>query len=155
MLTITLSVNRTEHTLSVNPTDMLVDVLRQRLGYVGTNKVCAQGICGACTILLDGSAVTSCLLLAAQADGCEIKTVEGLEADGALAPLQEAFIRHGAVQCGYCTPGFLMAATALLSDNPGPSRAEVIDALRGNICRCTGYVKIVDAVLAASPAAQS
>jgi aerobic carbon-monoxide dehydrogenase small subunit len=155
MLTITLSVNRTEHTLSIGPTDMLVDVLRQRLGYVGTNKVCAQGICGACTVLMNGSAVTACLLLAAQADGCEITTVEGLEAHGALTPLQEAFMRHGAVQCGYCTPGFLMAATAFLADNPSPSRTEVIDALRGNICRCTGYAKIVDAVLAASPAART
>ena len=145
---ITLTVNGNDHRVSVRSTEMLLEVLRDRLGQVGTNKVCAQGICGACTVLVDGKAVTACLTLAAQLDGAKVTTVEGLEHDGRLDPLQESFMRHGAVQCGYCTPGFLMAARALLDENPQPTRAEIIDALRGNICRCTGYQKIIDAVAA-------
>jgi aerobic carbon-monoxide dehydrogenase small subunit len=132
--------------LAVRPTAMLIEVLRDRLGYVGTHKVCAQGICGACTVIIDGKSATSCLTLAAQLDGTQIMTVEGLERNGSLDPLQEAFLHHGAVQCGYCTPGFLMSARAFLNENPNPSRDEIIDALRGNICRCTGYKKIIDAV---------
>ena len=143
---ITLNINGRDHRLAVRPTEMLLDVLRDRLGYVGTNKVCAQGICGACTVMAGDKSITSCLTLAVQLDETPIITVEGLEIDGRLDPLQEAFMRHGAVQCGYCTPGFLMTAKALLADNPQPSRAEIIDALRGNICRCTGYKKIIDAV---------
>jgi carbon-monoxide dehydrogenase small subunit len=143
---IAISVNGQDHRLSVRPMEMLLEVLRDRLGQVGTNKVCAQGVCGACTVILDGKSTTACLTLAAQLDGCSILTVEGLERDGHLDPLQEAFMRHGAVQCGYCTPGFLMAARAFLSENPRPTRSEIIDALRGNICRCTGYKKIIDAV---------
>lgn len=143
---ITLTINGRDHRLAVRATEMLLDVLRNRLGYVGTNKVCAQGICGACTVMADGKSITSCLTLAAQLDGAHIVTVEGLEHDGRLDPLQEAFMRHGAVQCGYCTPGFLMSARALLLDNPTPTRDEIVDALRGNICRCTGYKKIIDAV---------
>ena len=150
---IKLIVNGEKRGVLVEPTEMLLDVLRDRLGYVGTNKVCAQGICGACTVIVDGKATTSCLLLAAQADGAEIRTVEGLEKNGALDPLQEAFINYGAVQCGFCTPGFLMTARALLDENPTPTRDEIVDALRGNICRCTGYVKIVEAVAAAASAA--
>lgn len=145
-LAIDIEINGQPHRLDVGPTDILVDVLRDRLGYVGTHKVCAQGICGACTVLMDGRAITACLTLAAQADGCAITTVEGLESEAGLAPLQEAFMRHGAVQCGYCTPGFLMAAQAYLQDDPSPDRARIADALRGNICRCTGYTKIIDAV---------
>jgi carbon-monoxide dehydrogenase small subunit len=147
---ITLTINGTHHTVTVAPTDMLVDVLRDKLGYRGTNKDCAQGICGCCTVLLDEQAITSCIFLAVQADGARVTTIEGLEAGGALHPLQEAFLRHGAVQCGFCTPGFLMTAKALLDTNPSPTRAEIIDALCGNICRCTGYQKIVDAVAAAA-----
>jgi carbon-monoxide dehydrogenase small subunit len=143
---IAISVNGQDHRLSVRPMEMLLEVLRDRLGQVGTNKVCAQGVCGACTVILDGKSTTACLTLAAQLDGSSILTVEGLERDGHLDPLQEAFMRHGAVQCGYCTPGFLMAARAFLSENPRPTRSEIIDALRGNICRCTGYKKIIDAV---------
>ncbi len=150
---IKLIVNGEKRGVLVEPTEMLLDVLRDRLGYVGTNKVCAQGICGACTVIVDGKVTTSCLLLAAQADGAEIRTVEGLEKNGALDPLQEAFINYGAVQCGFCTPGFLMTARALLDENPTPTRDEIVDALRGNICRCTGYVKIVEAVAAAASAA--
>jgi carbon-monoxide dehydrogenase small subunit len=149
---ITLVVNGDRRDVSVEPTEMLLDVLRDRLGYVGANKVCAQGICGACTVIVDGQAATSCLLLAAQADGAQIRTVEGLEHDRALDPLQEAFINYGAVQCGFCTPGFLMTARALLDENPTPTREEIVDALRGNICRCTGYAKIVEAVAAAAKA---
>jgi len=141
-----LNVNGQEHGLDIQATEMLLDVLRSRLGYVGTNKVCAQGICGACTVIADGKAITSCLALAGQFSGASLTTVEGLERDGRLDPLQEAFMRHGAVQCGYCTPGFLMSARDLLNENPHPSRKEIIDALRGNICRCTGYKKIIDAV---------
>jgi carbon-monoxide dehydrogenase small subunit len=143
---IELNVNGVDHRIGVRPTEMLLEVLRDRLGHVGTNKVCAQGICGACTVIVDGKSMTSCLALAAQFDGARIRTVEGLEHDGELDPLQEAFMRHGAVQCGYCTPGFLMSARAFLDENPQPSRDEIIDALRGNICRCTGYKKIIDAV---------
>ena len=116
---ITLIVNGESRQLTVEPTDMLLDVLRDRLGYVGSNKVCAQGICGACTIIMDGKATTSCLLLAVQADGAQIKTVEGLEKGGRLDPLQEAFINYGAVQCGFCTPGFLMTARAFLDEIRG------------------------------------
>ena len=151
---VTLLINGEKRRVSVEPTEMLLDVLRDRLGYVGANKVCAQGICGACTVIVDGKAATSCLLLAAQVDGAEIRTVEGLENNGALDPLQEAFINYGAVQCGFCTPGFLMTARALLDENPTPTRDEIVDALRGNICRCTGYAKIVEAVAAVAKATE-
>ena len=147
---VTLNVNGTQHQLAVEPTDTVVGLLRDRLGLTGTHKDCSMGICGACTVLLNGRPVSSCLLLAPQADGREIRTVEGLEQDGKLSPLQEAFLTFGAVQCGYCTPGFLMTATALLEQNPKPNRTEVIEALKGNLCRCTGYKKIVEAVESAA-----
>ena len=150
LVDVTLNINGKDHSLSVTPTEMLVDVLRDRLGYIGANKVCAQGICGACTVIVNRKSVTSCLTLAVQVDGEEISTVEGMQSDGDLHPLQEAFMRHGAVQCGYCTSGFLMTAQALLEENPDPSRKQIIDELRGNICRCTGYKKIIDAVVDAS-----
>ncbi len=143
---ITLNVNGTTHELSVDPTETLVHVLRDRLGLTGTLTDCAMGICGVCTVQLNGLPVSSCLLLAAQVNGERITTVESLEQDGKLSPLQEAFLKFGAVQCGYCTPGFLMTATALLQENPHPSRDEIVDALKGNLCRCTGYKKIVEAV---------
>ncbi len=143
---ITLRVNGTAYPLSVEPTETLVNVLRDRLGMTGTHKDCCMGICGACTVLLNGQPVSSCLLLAPQVDGEAITTIESLERDGALSPLQEAFLRYGAVQCGYCTPGFLMTATALLEENPKPARDEIIDALKGNLCRCTGYKKIIEAI---------
>ncbi|MEC7489903.1 MAG: (2Fe-2S)-binding protein [Pseudomonadota bacterium] len=146
LVDVTLNINGKPHSLSVNPTEMLVDVLRDRLGYIGANKVCAQGICGACTVIVNCKSVTSCLTLAVQVDGEEISTVEGMQIDGELHPLQEAFMRHGAVQCGYCTSGFLMTAQAFLEENPDPSRKQIVNELRGNICRCTGYKKIIDAV---------
>ena len=143
---IAIEVNGTGHRLRVAPTETLLDVLRERLGLTGTHRDCCMGICGACTVLLDRRPISSCLLLAGQADGGAVTTVEALERDGALSPLQEAFLTHGATQCGYCTPGFLMTATALLEENPSPTRAEIVEALKGNLCRCTGYRKIVEAV---------
>ena len=143
---ITIQINGKTRSLGVEPTDTLIEVLRERLGLTGTNKDCCMGICGACTVLVDGLTVSSCLLLAVQADGKSVETVELLERNGTLSPLQEAFLRYGAVQCGYCTPGFLMTATALLREKQKPTRDEIIDALRGNLCRCTGYKKIVEAV---------
>ena len=143
---ISLEVNGTTHQLSVEPTVTLIDVLRNRLNLTGTNKDCAMGICGACTVLLNGQPVSSCILLAVQTDGSAVTTVEALEREGILSPLQEAFLKYGAVQCGYCTPGFLITATALLKENPSANRDEIIDALKGNLCRCTGYKKIIEAV---------
>ncbi|MBH61480.1 MAG: (2Fe-2S)-binding protein [Alphaproteobacteria bacterium] len=143
---VTLNVNGQEHKLAVEPTETVVSILRNRLELTGTHKDCSMGVCGACTVLMNGRPVSSCLLLAPQADGQEIRTVESLEHDGKLSPLQEAFLTFGAVQCGYCTPGFLMTATALLEENPKPDRGEVIEALKGNLCRCTGYKKIIEAV---------
>ena len=144
---ITLTVNETPHRVGVTPTDTLVDVLRDRLGLTGTHKDCCMGICGSCTVLLDGRPVSSCLLLAIQAEGQRITTIEGLERDGKLDPVQEAFLTHAAVQCGYCTPGFVLTAKALLDENPAATREDVLAALEGNLCRCTGYVKIIDAIL--------
>ena len=143
---VTLTVNGAGHRLPVAPTETLVSVLRDRLGLTGTHRDCAMGVCGACTVLLNGRPVSACLLLAVQAEGAAITTVEALEGEGTLSPLQHAFLTHGAVQCGFCTPGFLMTATALLAENPRPSRAEITDAIKGNLCRCTGYQKIVDAI---------
>lgn len=147
---ITLIVNGERHYLTVSPTETLIQVLRERLGLTGTHRDCAVGICGVCTVHLNGEPVSSCLLLAVQADGEEITTIEGLEKGSSLAPVQEAFLKHGAVQCGYCTPGFVMTAVALLKNNVSPSREQIVEALRGNLCRCTGYVKIIDAVESAA-----
>ena len=143
---ISLEVNGTAHQLSVEPTETLIDVLRNRLNLTGTNKDCAMGVCGACTVLVNHRPVSSCILLAVQTDGSAVTTVEALEREGVLSPLQEAFLKYGAVQCGYCTPGFLITATALLKENPSANRDEIIDALKGNLCRCTGYKKIIEAV---------
>ena len=132
----------------VQPYDTLLDALRDRLGLTGTKEGCGTGDCGACTVHLDGEPVKSCMLLAVQADGARIATVEGLAAEGELTPLQKAFNEHHALQCGYCTPGMLMSAAALLERNPTPTEDDVRYALQGNICRCTGYVNIVEAVVA-------
>ncbi|HEY1367900.1 MAG TPA: (2Fe-2S)-binding protein [Gaiellaceae bacterium] len=135
----------------VEPRLLLSDFLRHRLGLTGTHVGCEHGVCGACTVRLDGHAVRSCLMLAAQVDGHELETVEGLAADGELTPLQEAFREHHALQCGFCTPGILMAAADLL-DRGRPTREQVADLLSGHICRCTGYEPIVRAILAAADA---
>jgi len=129
----------------VEPRLVLTDFLRHRLGLTGTHVGCEHGVCGACTVLLDGVAVRGCCLLAVQVDGCEVETVESLAGAGALTPLQESFRRHHALQCGFCTPGILMAATDLLRRG-APTRAEIVDLLSGHLCRCTGYAPIVDAI---------
>ena len=145
---IKLKVNGRNFTVSVKPTDILVDVLRDKLGLTGTKKSCGLGDCGACTVLMDEKAVNSCLILAMDAQGREITTIEGLEReDGTLHPLQEAFIENAAIQCGFCTPGMLLSAKSLLDEIPNPTEEEVRQALSGNLCRCTGYAKIVQAVL--------
>ncbi len=149
-IAITLTVNGRTHTLDVPPRMTLVRLLRDVLDLTGTKESCGEGECGACTVLLDGVAVNSCLILAAETDGHDVLTIEGLAEQGELAPLQQAFLDAGAVQCGYCTPGMIMAATCLLRTNPHPSADDVRTALAGNLCRCTGYTRIVDAVLRAA-----
>ena len=129
---------------------LLVDFLREHLGLTGTHAGCEHGVCGACTILVNGDAVRSCLMFAVQANGMELTTVEGLNQDGSLSPLQASFKRHHALQCGFCTPGMLISATALLAECPRPNADQVRDAISGNLCRCTGYVPIVEAILDAS-----
>ena len=148
---IKLNVNGRGVAVMVKPTETLVDVLRDKLDLTGTKKACGLGDCGACTVLMDGKAVNSCLILAMDAQGHEITTIEGLEKkDGTLHPLQEAFLENGAVQCGFCTPGMVLSAKALLDENPSPTEEEIRRALAGNLCRCTGYAKIVQAVLETS-----
>ena len=147
---VNFKVNGQVYDLLVEPYRSLIDVLRDEIGLTGTNRGCNQGDCGACTIILNGKAVNSCLLLAVDAEGGDILTIEGLAADGVLHPLQQAFIDEGAVQCGYCTPGMIMQSLAFLRENPKPSPGEVKEAIEGNLCRCTGYIKIVNAVLSAS-----
>jgi carbon-monoxide dehydrogenase small subunit len=145
-----LTVNGMRHDVEAPPTARLLDVLRDHLGLTGTKEGCAEGECGACTVIVDGKAVNSCVMLAVQARGKEILTVEGLARDGELDLLQRRFVEYGAVQCGYCTPGMLMSAKALLMANPVPSEQDIRIALAGNLCRCTGYSAIVKAVKAAS-----
>lgn len=150
MQSLTMKLNGQELTLQVSPDALLLDVLRDQLELTGTKEACGQGECGACTVLLDGEPVTSCLLPALKAHGREVLTVEGLASAGQLHPLQRAFVEHGAVQCGFCTPGMLMSAKALLGRNPHPSEEEIKQAISGNLCRCTGYLKIVEAIKAAA-----
>lgn len=139
-------VNGRDRRLNVAPNETLLDLLRERLALTGTKKSCGEGECGACTVLVDGRAVNSCLMLAAEADGCEVLTIEGLAEGDELHPLQEAFLSAGAVQCGFCTPGMIMSALGLLMENPDPTPDDVKKALCGNLCRCTGYVPIIAAV---------
>jgi carbon-monoxide dehydrogenase small subunit len=143
---ITLTVNGTEHELTVESRTLLVHALRDELGYTGSNVGCETSLCGACTVHMDGDAVKSCTVLAVQADGSEVDTVEGLAEDGEFHPIQTGFQQEHGLQCGYCTPGMMMAATDLLAENPDPSREEIREGLEGNLCRCTGYQNIVNAV---------
>jgi carbon-monoxide dehydrogenase small subunit len=147
---VNLTVNGLAHEIEVPARRMLSDLLREDLNLIGTKRGCETGICGACSVLLDGEVVKSCLSLAVQAQGRSITTVEGLAKGNELHPIQTAFMEHGGLQCGYCTPGMMMAAYALLKHNPTPTREEVRQGLDGNLCRCTGYVGIVEAVLAAA-----
>ena len=147
---IRLRVNGEQHSVAVYPSWTLVDTLRNVLGLTGTKESCGTGDCGACTVLADGEPICACLILAGDAEELDLVTIEGLDRDGQLDPLQVAFVERGAVQCGFCTPGMILAARALLNTNPRPTEAEVREGLGGNLCRCTGYAKIVDAVLAAA-----
>jgi carbon-monoxide dehydrogenase small subunit len=143
---ITLNVNGKDYPLEVKPNEILLNVLRDRLGLMGTKYGCGIGECGACTVLLEGKAILSCQTLAFTADGKRITTIEGLERGGELDPLQQAFIDEGAVQCGYCTPGMILSAKALLDTRTDPTTDEIKQAIRGNLCRCTGYTNIVRAI---------
>jgi carbon-monoxide dehydrogenase small subunit len=151
-----LSVNGAKQQVEAHPAERLVDVLRYRLGLTGVKEGCGAGQCGACTVLLDGRPVSSCLVFAGDAVGHEITTIEGLAAEGQMHPLQQAFVKHGAVQCGFCTPGMLLAAKALLDENPAPTEEEIRRGLAGNLCRCTGYRKIIEAIqsVAGAPGAR-
>ena len=150
MKTITLTINGERRELAAQGYRSLLDTLRNEAGLTGTKKGCDVGDCGACTVILDGKPVCSCLVLAVEADGASVQTIEGLGTNGRLHPLQEKFIEHGGAQCGFCTPGMIMAAKALLDANPRPTDDEVRFAIAGNICRCTGYTKIIDAIRAAA-----
>jgi len=154
---IKITVNKQEYELAVEPNLTLLDLLRNTMGLTGTKKGCDEGDCGACTVLLDGKPVSSCLVLAVQANGKDILTIEGvgLENGAVLHPLQKAFVENGAIQCGFCTPGMILSAKALLDRNPHPSREEIQRAISGNLCRCTGYQKIVEAIEAVCREAHS
>jgi carbon-monoxide dehydrogenase small subunit len=148
---VSVTVNGTPHSADVEPRTLLVYFLREEVGLTGTNVGCDTSTCGSCTVLLDGESVKSCTLLAAQADGREIATIEGMAApDGTLHPLQDAFHRNHGLQCGYCTPGMVMAAASYLKENPTPTEEEVRESLEGNLCRCTGYQNIVKSILDAA-----
>lgn len=147
---VTIEVNGESHEVSVRPRHTLVEVLRDKIGLTGTKDGCEQGVCGACTVLLEGRPALACLTLAVECDGRAVRTVEGLAPNGQLNAIQQAFLDQGAVQCGFCTPGMLMSAASLLERNPEPSLAEIKKALEGNLCRCTGYNAIVAAVRQAS-----
>ena len=150
MQTLTMNVNGSDVTLEVRPDETLADVLRDGLGLIGTKIACGEGECGACTVLLDGVAVTSCITPAMKAQGRRVLTIEGLSAERKLHTIQQAFVDSTASQCGYCTPGFIMATKALLDANPNPTRDEIMHGISGNLCRCTGYYQIVDAVALAA-----
>ena len=149
-LPVLLSVNGEKYELVLNPKKTLLEVLRSDLGLTGTKEGCGEGACGACTVLLDGKAVNSCLVLAVEANGKDILTIEGLGSENDLHPLQQAFVDHWAIQCGFCTPGMILSAKALLDRNSHPNEDEIRRAISGNLCRCTGYSKIVKAIAAAS-----
>ena len=145
-VTITTTINDKSLALAIDANQTLLDLLRDELGLTGTKRGCEIGECGACTVLVDGQAVHACLVLATQIDGMQVVTVEGLQKDGKLHPLQESFWDHDAAHCGFCTPGMLMSAKALLDENPRPSEQDIRTAISGNLCRCSGYVQIVEAI---------
>jgi carbon-monoxide dehydrogenase small subunit len=147
---IRLTVNGEVYELEVEPKKKLIEIIRDDLGLTGTKKGCGKGDCGACSVLLDGRLVNSCLVLAVDANGKNVLTIEGLADGQNLHPIQKAFIEHGAIQCGFCTPGMILSAKALLDENPKPTEEEVRHGIGGNLCRCTGYSKIVEAILAAA-----
>lgn len=144
--TVNFFVNDEPITLDVDANKTMLRVLREELALTGAKEGCGAGECGACTVIMDGKPINACLVLAPELDGRRISTVEGLAKDGKLSPLQESFVELAALQCGFCTPGFLMSATALLDENPHPSREEILDAINGNLCRCTGYVRVMEAI---------
>jgi len=144
------TVNGEEHSVLADTRDTLLDLLRERIGLTGTKEGCGNGNCGTCTVLIDGAAVNACLVLAGEAPGRDIVTIEGLSSRGELHPIQRALVEHGGTQCGFCTPGIVVSAKALLDRNPAPTPHDVRHAIAGNICRCTGYDKIVDAIIAAA-----
>lgn len=146
MKQVRLTVNGTLYELNVQPWEALLEVIRDKLGLTGTKEGCGLGECGACTVIMDGKTVNSCLVLAVEADGKQITTIEGLSDGERLHPIQEAFVQRGGLQCGFCTPGMIMSAKALLDENPNPSEAEIRKGLAGNLCRCTGYTKIIESV---------
>jgi carbon-monoxide dehydrogenase small subunit len=146
---ITLTVNEKVYEVAVEPNRTLTDLLRYDLGLTGTKKGCEVGDCGSCTVIMNGKAINSCLVLAVQANGSRVVTIEGLETDEGLHPIQKAFVDHGAIQCGFCTPGMILSAKSLLDRNPSPDEGEIRMAISGNLCRCTGYQKIVEAVQSA------
>jgi carbon-monoxide dehydrogenase small subunit len=150
LMDLTLTVNNITYTVAVEPNLTLTDILRDKLGLTGTKKSCNEGECGACTVLMDGKSVASCLVLAMDAQNRNITTIEGLADGEKLHPLQESFVKHGGIQCGYCTPGMIMSAKALLDENPNPTSLEVRKGISGNLCRCTGYQQIADSILAAA-----
>ncbi len=153
--TIRLTVNGEPVEETVKSSELLVDLLRDRLELTGTKQGCESGVCGTCTVVCDGAAIKSCLRFAFLADGADVLTVEGLARNGELHPIQRAFLENCGLQCGFCTPGMLMTAKALLDENPDPSEGEVRDALVGNLCRCTGYIKIIESIRAAAAALRS
>lgn len=143
---ITLTVNDREVEIAVEPNMTLTDLIRYELGLTGTKKGCETGDCGACTVIMEGIPVNSCLVLAVQASGKKVETIEGLETEDGLHPVQDAFVEHGAIQCGFCSPGMILSAKHLLEKNPHPNEGEIRAAISGNLCRCTGYQKIIDAI---------
>lgn len=143
---IRVTVNDVEYEVAVKPNQTLVDMIRYDLGLTGTKNGCGEGDCGACTVILDGTPINSCLVLAMQADGKAITTIEGVETKEGLHPLQKAFVEKGAVQCGFCTPGMVLSAKSLLDETPNPTEEEIREGISGNLCRCTGYLQIIDAV---------
>ena len=147
---INLTVNKKHYTLSVNPLKPLINVIREDIGLTGTKSGCGKGECGACTLLLNGKPVTSCIIPAAQANNADIVTIEGIGSEEKLHPIQESFVEEGAVQCGFCTPGMIISSYALLKKNSNPTEDEIKEAISGNLCRCTGYTKIIQAVKKAS-----